>query len=103
MLLTFYNHEKLIFYSIYYLISYLIFIITNIQMNITNIKLIHPCIDEKDCVFKSCDYEWIVVLKKLSDTLTNEDRHCVVDARYAKFRANKLKVMLIFNKLNPNK
>src|SRR5947209_6978019 len=69
-------------------------------MDISKIKEIHPCIDD-ECVFKSCEYKWIVVLNMLPDTLTNENRRGIINKHYAKFRANKLKVILIFNKLNP--
>ena len=52
-----------------------------------------------DIVFKSCK-DWIVVMKKNPDTETNELRS-VVNEMYAKYRANKLRVIKIFNKLNP--
>lgn len=52
----------------------------------------------KGYVYKSCQRNWIVVLEKLPDTVTNELRKDVIDARYAKFRADKLKVIMIFNK-----
>lgn len=45
--------------------------------------------------------EWMVILKKVKSTITNEDRH-VVDSKYAHYRANKLKVVEIFNINNPN-
>jgi hypothetical protein len=40
-------------------------------------------------------------MKKLKDTLTNEGRQDIVDPNYARFRANKLKVVLIFDSENP--
>lgn len=40
---------------------------------------------------------WIVVMKKCSHTITNEDRKDIVDKNHAKFRANKLMVVKIFN------
>jgi antitoxin component YwqK of YwqJK toxin-antitoxin module len=49
-------------------------------------------------VFKSCSREWIVVLKKLEDTKTNESRVDVKDSLYAKFRADKLLVVDIVHK-----
>ena len=51
-------------------------------------------------VFKSCD-NYIVVFEKLYDTITNEYRNNVSKYMYAKYRANKLKVILIINKFDP--
>src|SRR5438128_5301429 len=51
-------------------------------------------------VFKSCQNDYIVVLQKLDDSKTNEHRKDVVDARYAKFRADRLIVVRIYNKCN---
>jgi hypothetical protein len=56
--------------------------------------------DDPNVVYKSCG-DHIVVLKKLADTITNESRDNVKDRRYAKFRANKLEVLCIFQKNNP--
>jgi antitoxin component YwqK of YwqJK toxin-antitoxin module len=53
-------------------------------------------------VFKSCNTKFIVVLKKLPDTKTNESRSNVKDPLYAKFRANKLLVVDIINKFTNN-
>jgi antitoxin component YwqK of YwqJK toxin-antitoxin module len=53
---------------------------------------------DKEHVFKSCSREWIVILEKLEDTHTNENRCDIVDPLYAKFRANKLKVVNIIHK-----
>ena len=52
----------------------------------------------RDIVFKSCSRNWIVVLQKLDDTICNEHRTNVVNPLFAKYRANKLKVLDIFNK-----
>src|SRR5579872_3991989 len=60
-------------------------------------------------VFKKCvnmydtdkSRKWLVILEKLEDTKTNEDRKNVIDKNFAKFRANKLKVIAIFNINNP--
>lgn len=41
--------------------------------------------------------EWMIVMQKLETTKTNELRKDVVDSRYAKFRANELRVIEIFN------
>ena len=55
--------------------------------------------DDSSYVFKSCSHNWIVVLQKLPDTITNESRS-VVDADCAKFRANKLRVVVIIHKFD---
>src|SRR5438128_1956435 len=52
----------------------------------------------EDHLYKSCQGDYIVVLKKLDDTKTNESRKDIVDPMYAKFRANKLMVVRIYNK-----
>jgi antitoxin component YwqK of YwqJK toxin-antitoxin module len=54
-------------------------------------------------VYKSCGKEWIIVLEKLIDTITNETRDSVVDKKYSKYRANKLKVLEIKNKYSDEK
>lgn len=56
-------------------------------------------------VFKLCSdvsnnsvyKEWLVIMQKLDDTLTNEKRSDVLFMDHAKFRANKLKVIEIVN------
>ena len=55
--------------------------------------------NDSSYVFKSCSHDWIVVLQKLPDTITNESRS-VVDADCAKFRANKLLVVDIIHKFD---
>jgi antitoxin component YwqK of YwqJK toxin-antitoxin module len=62
--------------------------------------------DEK-YVFKTCNnkphtsyHEYIVVMEKCKDTITNEDRKDIVDKNYAKYRANKLNVVEIFSVIN---
>lgn len=61
--------------------------------------------DEK-CVYKRCNNgvgtqrKWLVIMEKCDDTVTNEDRKNVVEKKYAKFRANKLKVVEIINTIN---
>jgi antitoxin component YwqK of YwqJK toxin-antitoxin module len=52
-------------------------------------------------VFKSCG-NYIVVLEKLCYTKTNESRSNIADPKYAKYRANKLKTILIINKFDPS-
>lgn len=62
------------------------------------IKIINGYIPENpDIVYKSCG-DFIVILKKLNDTITNENRCDVVDSKCAKFRANKLFTKMIINK-----
>jgi hypothetical protein len=51
-------------------------------------------------VYKSCG-NYIVVLEKLHDTITNEYRYNIIDHEFAKYRANKLKVLLIIHKFDP--
>ena len=52
---------------------------------------------DSDLCYKSCG-EYIVTMKKLPDTQTNESRKDVVNTRCAKFRANKLLVVDIQHK-----
>jgi antitoxin component YwqK of YwqJK toxin-antitoxin module len=59
-------------------------------------------IRNNEFVYKSCG-EWVVIMKKLPDTITNETRSDVVDKFYAKFRANKLFVVKIVNKFSTEK
>ena len=47
--------------------------------------------------YKKCG-DYIVTMKKLPDTITNESRRNVVDPLYAKFRADKLMVVSIEHK-----
>ena len=64
-------------------------------------KLVHIVdrYEDPSHVFKSCSRDWIVVLRKLPDTNTNESRP-VVDPNCAKFRADKLQVVDIINKFD---
>jgi antitoxin component YwqK of YwqJK toxin-antitoxin module len=57
-------------------------------------------ISDPTYVFKSCG-NYIIVLQKLPDTITNESRSEISDPMYAKYRANKLRVILIINKFDP--
>jgi len=54
--------------------------------------------------FKSCGTYWIVVMKKVGDTITNQSRLPLDDPNrsFAKYRANKLAVVDIICKFNPN-
>jgi antitoxin component YwqK of YwqJK toxin-antitoxin module len=56
-------------------------------------------ISDPKYVYKSCG-NYIVVLEKLIDTITNELRTNIIDPKYAKYRANKLKTILIINKFD---
>lgn len=74
-------------------------------------KLCYKYTKNNSYVYKSCcdvsdgggdtEREWLVILQKLNDTKTNEMRNNIVDKNCAKFRANKLKVIKIFNMINP--
>ena len=66
-------------------------------------KLVHIVdrYEDGSHVFKSCSHDWIVVLRKLPDTNTNESRP-VVDPNCAKFRADKLQVVDIIHKFDQN-
>lgn len=57
-------------------------------------------IENETIVYKSCSGDWIVFLKYESDTNTNETRTNAVDTDYAKYRADKMRVMLIVNKFD---
>ncbi len=53
-------------------------------------------VDDSSYVFKLCHEEWLIILQKVSDTLTNESRQ-VTNPMFAKYRANKLLVCEIIN------
>lgn len=46
--------------------------------------------------------DWLIIMKKTDDTITNERRNGIIDKNFAKFRANELVVVEIINILNPN-
>ena len=52
---------------------------------------------DSDLCYKSCG-DYIVTMKKLPDTITNESRKGIVDPLHAKFRADKLLVVSIEHK-----
>jgi antitoxin component YwqK of YwqJK toxin-antitoxin module len=54
---------------------------------------------EEGYIFKSCCRNWIVVLKKLEDTKSNESRCDITNPLYVKYRANKLLVVDIIHKI----
>lgn len=51
---------------------------------------------------KSCERKWLVVMKKIPTTITNESRSGVVDKNCAMFKANRLLVVAIINKNKPS-
>ena len=54
--------------------------------------------------FKSCGKEWIVVMEKVYDTITNQSRLSPDNPNrfFAKYRADKLMVVDIIHKFDPN-
>ena len=58
-------------------------------------------INNREYVYRMSDNyhndDWIIIMKKIRTTLTNESKSGVVDRSYAKFRANVLKVVAIVN------
>lgn len=58
-------------------------------------------ISDPSYVYKSCSKNYIVILQLNDDIKTNEKRSNVVNTLYAKHRAEKANVKLIFNKFNP--
>lgn len=66
-------------------------------------KDIYPEYFEENSKYKygSAD-NWLIVFEKLTDTITNEDRQDIFDAKYAEYIADKLLVVLIVNKHDPN-
>jgi antitoxin component YwqK of YwqJK toxin-antitoxin module len=67
---------------------------------INNDYLINPIY-----VYKSCD-EYVVILERLSDTITNENRNNIPNKEYksfAKYRGNKFLVKDIFHKFDSTK
>lgn len=77
--------------------------LTNTSLLIDAIRQMYPD-DTKQYLFKSCGEIWIVVMRKLSDTITNQSRlepdH--PSRQFISYRANKLMVVNIINKFNPN-
>ena len=59
-------------------------------------KLFAQFIEDSNYVYKRCKDNIIVILEKLNDTYTNEIKK-VNNSKFAKYRANKLKVLCIFN------
>lgn len=67
------------------------------------LKICEEYTSDKKYVYKSCNNypdrsrEWLVIMEKCHDTITNEDRKCVINTDHAKFRADKLMVVKIIN------
>jgi len=68
------------------------------EWNVVNNAFENPSMDDT-IKYKRCG-DFIVQMKRMQDTKDNEMRAKVVDARYAKFRANKLMVMRILDTLS---
>jgi antitoxin component YwqK of YwqJK toxin-antitoxin module len=67
-----------------------------------NYKIYKPiCLHMDKFVYKSCG-DWIVIMEKLVNTITNDAR-VVKNKSYAKFRANMLYVVAIVNKIDHSK
>lgn len=63
-------------------------------------KLVDDFKIDGELAYKKRFPNYIIVMKKLVDTITNESRADVVDSANAKFRADKLEVVLIINVRN---
>lgn len=82
----------------------------NNNLEIIKTKYANLIVDEKYVYKKCCDIsskrdktrKWLVILEKLEDTKTNENRRNISNIKHAKFRANKLKVVEIINTNKPN-
>jgi hypothetical protein len=64
-------------------------------------ELYNVYINNANYVYTSCD-DYIVIMKKYTNTITNEKRECVNEHSHALFRGNNFFVTKIFNKYNPN-
>lgn len=67
----------------------------------------YPYESDESYVYKLCysttnQKTWIVIMQKLKETKTNEERKRVYEKMLAKFRADKLKVIEIFNAIDPD-
>ena len=65
-----------------------------------------PYLRNPEYVYKSCEYinnVYLIVLKKLPTTKTNETRIDITNTSFAAFRASELEIIMIINILNPNK
>jgi antitoxin component YwqK of YwqJK toxin-antitoxin module len=79
--------------------------------NLKKIKRLYKEYINSRYVYKKCsDYseseidkskKWLIIMEKLDDTISNEERNDVFDKKYAMFRCNKIKVIEIFNANDP--
>lgn len=66
-------------------------------------KYCRKFVENPNCVYKSCQGDWIVILEKVSNTRTNENRNSIYDKKYAWYRASHLFVTEIINKVTLKK
>ena len=71
--------------------------IRNLSFSLNQKMIALICMSDIDFCYKSCG-DYIVTMKKLPDTMTNESRKGIVDPLHAKFRADKLFVINIKHK-----
>lgn len=72
--------------------------------NLVTLKNIcNGLINVNRCVYKRCAHSKLVVMEKLPETRTNEKRTNVSNFLFAKFRADMLKTVAIFDIHNPQK
>ena len=87
-----------------YRVQKMAFKTTHVELEQIN-KIYEKYINDPSYVFKMSSphmtHKWIIMLKKLDDTNTDELRDNVVDENYAVFRADKLQVVCIFDALDP--
>lgn len=57
--------------------------------------------DENGPYVYGCTDDWIIVYEKISITKTNENRTNIVCHKYAEYTADKLRIVLMFDKFNP--
>lgn len=69
---------------------------------IHNINLVYnKYFNNSTYIFQLVENIWIIIMEKVIDTQTNEKYNKVVNDKFAKFCANKLKIILIFNIYEP--
>jgi len=71
---------------------------TNKLLEILN--LYEEYINNNQYIYKRCNNNLIVIMKKLKETFTNEERKNIVDSQYAKYRGTEFKIILIFDSMN---
>lgn len=65
-------------------------------------QLYSSYLSNDEYVYKT-NNDWVIILKKLNNTITNEVRDNVKDHNFALFRGNTFYVKKIFNKYEPSK